>query len=145
MVTQGVPIGAACVQRVESSLGMRLRVRWGYRWGWLGMGRYRNRCCSHHVAPRRRQLLPPDRLPYLRRERLEATLAPFRAVVDRLITLPGVSQIVARVLVAEIGPVGRPRPLVRIIPPHHAVRHRLQQPRQEITCAVQRLGSLRSL
>lgn len=36
--------------------------------------------------------------------RLEAALAPFRAVVDRLITIPGVSQIVARVLVAEIGP-----------------------------------------
>lgn len=36
--------------------------------------------------------------------RLEAALAPFRAVVDRLITIPGVSQVVARVLVAEIGP-----------------------------------------
>ena len=36
--------------------------------------------------------------------RVEAALAPFRAVVDRLITIPGVSQIVARVLVAEIGP-----------------------------------------
>jgi transposase len=36
--------------------------------------------------------------------RLEAALAPFRTVVDRLITIPGVSQIVARVLVAEIGP-----------------------------------------
>jgi transposase len=36
--------------------------------------------------------------------RLEAALAPFRPVVDRLITIPGVSQIVARVLVAEIGP-----------------------------------------
>jgi transposase len=36
--------------------------------------------------------------------RLEAALAPFRAVVDRLITIPGVSQVVARVLLAEIGP-----------------------------------------
>lgn len=36
--------------------------------------------------------------------RLEAALAPFRPVVDRLITIPGVSQVVARVLVAEIGP-----------------------------------------
>jgi transposase len=36
--------------------------------------------------------------------RLEVALAPFRAVVDRLITIPGVSQVVARVLVAEIGP-----------------------------------------
>ena len=36
--------------------------------------------------------------------RLETALAPFRAVVDRLITIPGVSQVVARVLVAEIGP-----------------------------------------
>jgi transposase len=36
--------------------------------------------------------------------RLEAALAPFRAIVDRLITIPGVSQVVARVLVAEIGP-----------------------------------------
>jgi transposase len=42
--------------------------------------------------------------------RLEAALAPFRAVVDRLITIPGVSQVVARVLVAEIGPDPEPVP-----------------------------------
>ncbi len=35
--------------------------------------------------------------------RLGDALAPFRAAVDRLITMPGVSEIVARVLVAEIG------------------------------------------
>lgn len=35
--------------------------------------------------------------------RLGDALAPFRAAVDRLITMPGVSETVARVLVAEIG------------------------------------------
>jgi transposase len=35
--------------------------------------------------------------------RLGTALAPFRAAVDRLITMPGVSETVARVLVAEIG------------------------------------------
>jgi len=35
--------------------------------------------------------------------RLGNALAPFRAAVDRLITMPGVSESVARVLVAEIG------------------------------------------
>ena len=36
-------------------------------------------------------------------ERLAHALAPFRAALDRLITMPGVSETVARVLVAEIG------------------------------------------
>jgi transposase len=35
--------------------------------------------------------------------RLGEALAPFRAALDRLITMPGVSETVARVLVAEIG------------------------------------------
>ena len=35
--------------------------------------------------------------------RLGDALAPFRAAVDRLITMPGVSETVARVIVAEIG------------------------------------------
>jgi transposase len=35
--------------------------------------------------------------------RLGETLAPFRAAVERLITMPGVSQTVARVILAEIG------------------------------------------
>src|SRR5438093_12020435 len=35
--------------------------------------------------------------------RLGETLAPFRAAVDHLITMPGVSETVARVTVAEIG------------------------------------------
>ena len=35
--------------------------------------------------------------------RLGNALAPFRAAVDRLITMPGVSETVARVIVAEIG------------------------------------------
>jgi transposase len=35
--------------------------------------------------------------------RLGDALAPFRAAIDRLITMPGVSETVARVLVAEIG------------------------------------------
>jgi transposase len=35
--------------------------------------------------------------------RLGEALAPFRAAIDRLITMPGVSETVARVLVAEIG------------------------------------------
>jgi transposase len=35
--------------------------------------------------------------------RLGEALAPFRAAVDRLITMPGVSETVARVIVAEIG------------------------------------------
>jgi len=35
--------------------------------------------------------------------RLGKALAPFRAAVDRLITMPGVSETVARVIVAEIG------------------------------------------
>ena len=36
-------------------------------------------------------------------ERLGHALVPFRAALDRLITMPGVSETVARVLVAEIG------------------------------------------
>jgi len=36
-------------------------------------------------------------------ERLGHALAPFRTALDRLITMPGVSETVARVLVAEIG------------------------------------------
>src|SRR5207244_5373912 len=35
--------------------------------------------------------------------RLGDALAPFRAALDRLITMPGVSETVARVIVAEIG------------------------------------------
>ncbi len=35
--------------------------------------------------------------------RLGEALAPFRAAVDRLITMPGISETVARVIVAEIG------------------------------------------
>src|SRR4030095_5181911 len=35
--------------------------------------------------------------------RLGEALAPFRSALDRLITMPGVSETVARVLVAEIG------------------------------------------
>jgi len=36
--------------------------------------------------------------------RLGETLAPFRAAVERLITMPGVSETEARVIVAEVGP-----------------------------------------
>jgi transposase len=36
-------------------------------------------------------------------ERLGAALTPFRTALDRLITMPGVSETVARVVVAEIG------------------------------------------
>ena len=36
-------------------------------------------------------------------EHLEAVLHPFREAIERLTTIPGVSQIVAQVIVAEMG------------------------------------------
>ena len=64
------------------------------------------RVTAHHRFLLQLHLTQIDALEAAVREveaRLREALAPFRAAVDRLITMPGVSETVARVLVAEIG------------------------------------------
>jgi transposase len=65
------------------------------------------RCTSHHAFLLQLHL---DQIEALERTiaRLEARIAeqvaPFRATLDRLMTVPGIKETVARVLLAEIGP-----------------------------------------
>jgi transposase len=64
------------------------------------------RVTAHHRFLLQLHLAQVDALERAVREveaRLGAALAPFRTALDRLITMPGVSETVARVLVAEIG------------------------------------------
>jgi transposase len=64
------------------------------------------RVTAHHRFLLQLHLTQVDALERAVREveaRLGAALAPCRAALDRLITMPGVSETVARVLVAEIG------------------------------------------
>ena len=64
------------------------------------------RVTAHHRFLLQLHLTQIDALEAAVREveaRLGEALAPFRAALDRLITMPGVSETVARVLVAEIG------------------------------------------
>jgi transposase len=64
------------------------------------------RVTAHHRFLLQLHLTQVDALERAVREveaRLGAALAPFRTALDRLITMPGVSETVARVLVAEIG------------------------------------------
>ncbi len=64
------------------------------------------RVTAHHRFMLTLHLTQIDALEAAVREveaRLGEALAPFRAALDRLITMPGVSETVARVLVAEIG------------------------------------------
>jgi transposase len=64
------------------------------------------RVTAHHRFLLQLHLAQGDALERAVREveaRLGAALAPFRTALDRLITMPGVSETVARVLVAEIG------------------------------------------
>jgi transposase len=64
------------------------------------------RVTAHHRFLLQLHLTPVEALERAVREveaRLGEALAPFRTALDRLITMPGVSDTVARVLVAEIG------------------------------------------
>jgi transposase len=64
------------------------------------------RVTAHHRFLLQLHLTHVDALERAVREveaRLGEALAPFRSALDRLITMPGVSETVARVLVAEIG------------------------------------------